>query len=80
MYYEKDEDDYYDRRDWVHVNEIPDTEKMAEQLELIVKQLYTDFDEDAFQDKLEDLCDMLGVKMPTNELTIERRQRWAKTA
>jgi non-homologous end joining protein Ku len=79
MYYEKD-DDYYERRDWIHVNDVPDTDKMAELLEVVVKQLYTSFDEDTFQDKLEDLCDMLGVKMPTGDLTIERTQRWAKTA
>ncbi len=78
MYYE--DNDNYERRDWVHVNELPDTEKMADLLETVVKQLYTTFHKDTFEDNLEALCDMLGVKMPENEITIERKQQWAKTA
>lgn len=80
MYYEDKYDHYDDRRDWIHVSETPDTEKMAEVLESIVKQLYTSFDETSFEDTVEELCDLLKVKMPVAELTIERRQKWAKTA
>lgn len=79
MYYD-DNDDYYERRDWIHINDVPDTDKMAEQLDEIVKQLYNGFDEEVFEGKLEELCDMLGVDMPAGELSIERKQKWAKTA
>lgn len=72
--------DYYDEweheeRGYVHVSHMPDTELMGDKLEIIVKQLYskTHLDKATLESALDDLCDLLGVKVNEGDLQIERK-------
>jgi hypothetical protein len=73
-----------DRRDWVHVDDVPNTDAMADLLASLVSQLYgrDEFHTGDFESNLEELCDMLNVRIPGAgiPLMIERRHEWKKTA
>lgn len=66
---ERDDDDRYVRAD-----QVPDTDEMADYLKTVVDYLYgkATMDECVFECALQDLGDMLKVKLPEGDLKIRR--------
>ena len=69
-----DDEPWEYNRDYIHRDEVPNTDYMAEKLAIVVKQLYSRgaLDKAALEGSLDELCDILNVSINVGDLQIER--------
>jgi len=67
-----DEYEYYDREEFVHIDDIPDLSSAKESMEKLICIIYGIESMDNFEDTLEEVCEVLGLSLPNLPLKIKK--------